>query len=135
MAWTELDIHGAGTELGIHGVRTELVNHGAGTEPVILHCAARTTKSSPVLCSSSPRPVETELVDRGGVGVAWTKLVEGEGHSDAVVVVDGGGHSTRVDEATLGVVEESPLLEAGTCPGGSRRACLPPKRSRLWKRS
>ena len=67
--------------------------------------------------------------------MAWTELVEGEGPSDAVDVADGGGHSTSVDEATLDVVGKSPLLEAGTCPGGSRRACSLPKRGRLWKRS
>ena len=36
---------------------------------------ARTMKSSPVSCSSSPRSAETELVGRGGVGGSWTELV------------------------------------------------------------
>ena len=40
-----------------------------------LGIAARTMKSSPVSCPSSPRPAETELVERGGVGGSWTELV------------------------------------------------------------
>ena len=52
----------------------ELGVQGAGMIRT-LHCAARTTKSSPVSCSSSPRPAETELVERGGVGGSWTELV------------------------------------------------------------
>ena len=40
-----------------------------------LGVTARTMKSSPVSCPSSPRPAETELVGRGGVGGSWIELV------------------------------------------------------------
>ena len=40
-----------------------------------LDVTARSMKSSPVSCSSSPRSAKTELVTRGGIGGTWTELV------------------------------------------------------------
>ena len=72
------------------------------------------------------------LAELGGDGAETDLEVEG-GHSGTVVVeakLGTGGVGTE-----LGVVEERLLLEVGTRPGGSRRACLLPRRSRLRRRS
>ena len=65
----KLDIPEAVFELDL---KSELNLQGVVAE---LDIVARTMKSSPVSCSSSPRPAETELVGRGGVGGSWTELV------------------------------------------------------------
>ena len=54
-AMSQLDLQ---SELGLQGALAEV------------DIAARSMKSSPVSCSSSPRSAETELVGRGGVGGA-----------------------------------------------------------------
>ena len=67
---SELDLQGAVVELIFPeamsqlDLQSELGLQGALAEVDI---AARSMKSSPVSCSSSPRSAKTELVTRGGV--------------------------------------------------------------------
>ena len=70
---SELDLQGAVVDLFFPEVvswldlKSEPDLQGAMVE---LNIAARSMKSSPMSCSSSPRSAKTELVGRGGVGGA-----------------------------------------------------------------